>query len=88
MKNNISLVLNAGECLKCGSKHDLKLFHLDGDKENETLDNLSLLCKLCFNEAFTHIILDGKKIKVLNPNFISPSYLETIEKIIFNTIAT
>lgn len=42
-------------CMYCGGKYDKYLIciHKDGDKTNNTLDNLELCCKICY--AYTHI---------------------------------
>ena len=48
--NTLRLMVSSAEiteCSLCGSNKYLEVHHLDGDRDNDTLQNLSVICKSC-----------------------------------------
>lgn len=42
------------ECVNCGSDEDLQIHHIDEDPENNSEDNLEILCRPCHTEEHRH----------------------------------
>jgi len=55
------------ECWTCGTKRNLEIHHIDGNHENNTLDNLMVLCRNCHIRRHRRMRLDEKVAQIL-PN--------------------
>jgi 5-methylcytosine-specific restriction endonuclease McrA len=44
-----------GHCAQCGSIRYTEIHHVDGNRGNNRLENLTLLCKKCHTAAHIHL---------------------------------
>jgi AbrB family looped-hinge helix DNA binding protein len=74
----ILLQLLGQECSSCGSTENLVLHHIDGNRENNDLRNITLLCKLCHEK--THGFRDEQGTPLVKAVKIGNSIRMTIPK--------
>jgi DNA-directed RNA polymerase subunit RPC12/RpoP len=43
------------KCIKCGKSYRLAVHHIDGDEENNALENLAVLCQYCHAKLHEYI---------------------------------
>lgn len=39
------------QCIECGSEENILVHHVDGNRDNNDIDNLVPICELCHNEV-------------------------------------
>ena len=44
---NMVLQRDSSKCIRCGSKENIEVHHLDGDSNNSQLNNMATLCITC-----------------------------------------
>jgi len=48
------IAILGGKCIRCGSTRMLELHHIDGDRSNNSVDNIELLCFNCHRFGMPH----------------------------------